>query len=208
MNKIILLLFGIMFFASTNKVSCQEIVNVEWLACNIYNDSTYLKFENDTLFYRTVDNGIEEEFRVSTYVIEADTITLNDLEIINNCDPLITGKYIYQVEQDTLSFDEIIDNCEARRMVLSELKLKRGLTSRLAKVIDDKIKIFPNPVIDRLIIEGEGAITYSYVVYNQVGNQVASGIITGKGKIDLEKLEFGFYILRLVETSQCLREDS
>lgn len=84
-----------MFFASTNKVSCQEIVNVEWLACNIYNDSTYLKFENDTLFYRTVDNGIEEEFRVSTYVIEEDTITLNDLEIINNCDPLITGIYIY-----------------------------------------------------------------------------------------------------------------
>lgn len=86
-------------------------------------------------------------------------------------------------------------------MVLSELKLKRGLTSSFAKVIDDKIKIYPNPVIDRLTIEGEEAITYSYVIYNQIGNQVAAGTITGKGKIDLEKFEFGFYILRLVETN-------
>ena len=76
MNKIISLLFGIMLFTSTIKVFSQEIVNVEWVACNIYNDSTYLKFENDTLFYRTVDDGIEEEFRVSTYVIEEDTICL------------------------------------------------------------------------------------------------------------------------------------
>ncbi len=103
----------------------QEIENNEWHACNIYNEPTTFRFTNDTLILKIEENGIEEAYNVSTYIINQDTIRINDLDDpIDNCDPILTGIYLYEIIQDTLTFEVIMDDCEQRLEVLSILILK------------------------------------------------------------------------------------
>jgi len=65
-----------------------------------------------------------------------------------------------------------------------------------------KMKLFPNPVLDKLYIEVEGEPheSLNYRIYNNLGYQLISGKIkTGtKHAIDVQKLEKGFYILNII----------
>ena len=204
MNKIKFLILGVFFFANTNEILCQTITDSEWFACNIYSDSTFLNFENYTLFLLR-PNAAVDKYSISTYVIEEDTLSINDLEfsIAETCNPLITGKYEILIEQDTLSFNEISDGCNFRLNVLSQIKLKRESTTSLANDVDfNRIKIYPNPVLDKLTIEGNSNFFYNYEIYNQLGNKVRIGIINGRKNIHLESLSSGIYIVRIIKKNK------
>lgn len=59
----------------------------------------------------------------------------------------------------------------------------------------DNLSVYPNPVTDFFTIEFDG--TYSYAIYDNVGQIVAMGQATGKELISMEQLAAGNYLLKV-----------
>ena len=146
--KIFLSVMTLLMGANLNSVFSQSIEGSTWFACNVYDDSTYIKFEADTIYFKAPEvQGFENFTAVSLYAISNDTLLWNDLEGSNQCDLNITGTYNFQVNSDTLTFSAIEDQCDFRLGVLSELILKRELSTSFSTVFDASVELFPNPVI-------------------------------------------------------------
>ncbi len=59
----------------------------------------------------------------------------------------------------------------------------------------DNLTVYPNPVVDLFTIEFDG--TYSWAIYDNVGQIVAFGQGTGKEMISMEQLAAGNYMLKV-----------
>lgn len=59
----------------------------------------------------------------------------------------------------------------------------------------DNLSVYPNPVVDVFTIDFDG--TYSWVIYDNVGQIVALGQGTGKEVISMEQLAAGSYMLKV-----------
>ena len=60
------------------------------------------------------------------------------------------------------------------------------------------INIFPNPVVDRLFVEGAEKFNTSYNVYSANGSMVIQGNVNGNS-IDVSNLESGFYLIQIYQ---------
>jgi hypothetical protein len=60
------------------------------------------------------------------------------------------------------------------------------------------INIFPNPVVDRLFVEGAEKFNTSYHVYSANGSMVIQGNVNGNS-IDVSNLESGFYLIQIYQ---------
>ncbi|MBQ0130428.1 MAG: T9SS type A sorting domain-containing protein, partial [bacterium] len=64
-----------------------------------------------------------------------------------------------------------------------------------------EFSIYPNPVNNTLYING-GNAEYSYVMYNGMGQQVASGTAQGAQQISVSGMAKGIYFIRLTAGSK------
>ena len=67
--------------------------------------------------------------------------------------------------------------------------------------VETEFAIYPNPVNNTLFING-GNAEYSYVMYNGMGQKVASGNATGNTQINVNDMMKGVYFLRLTSGTQ------
>ena len=71
--------------------------------------------------------------------------------------------------------------------------------------VETEFAIYPNPVNNTLFING-GNSTYSYEMYNGMGQKVASGDATGNTQINVSSMMKGVYFLRLTTGTQVRME--
>ena len=186
---LILTTFAIIFPGALSYA--QESLDGDWEACNVYPDSSYVRFKNDTVFYNLPFIGWDDFSAVSTYSLSEDTIFWNDL---SECD-LDTGIYLYHIEEDTLSFTEIQDDCANRLKVLEELKLKKIQLVNTLDMNSIPFSVFPNPFRDELRIEVSEPTNYDYQLFNSLGKIVKAGAGIGSQRINLNDLHKGLYFL-------------
>ena len=180
-----------------------QTIETEWLACNVYPDTTYLKFENDTIFYKVPNLAEFEDFvSVSLYTLSADTLFWNDLASSDQCEPAVTGKYIYQINGNELSFQVIEDECYFRLDVLSVLFLKTTIPVHTASTLKKEIKVYPNPLLGPdlfIAIEEPGIDQYHYEFFDLQGRLCQKGKLDTGMKINMAALESGHYFLLIKE---------
>jgi len=191
--------FLIIIILITGQALYGQEIEKEWLACNVYTDTTYVKFENDTVFYKIPGSGTYEEFTgISSYIITGDTIFWMDLPSIVACNPSITGKYTYKISNDELSFEAIDDECLSRLNVLSILQLKAVPPVSTVDPLEKNVKIYPNPVVGNdlfISIEGGEIAKYQYELYDNQGRRMIHGVVVNNESVNLERLESGYYYL-------------
>ena len=189
----------LVFIASGVRAQTLEIT--EWLACNVYPDTTYLKFQDDTIYFLSPANpGFEEYAAISTYQLIADTLEWTDLELPNKCDPAIVGRYLYQIDNGKLEFDLLQDDCSFRRDVVSILELKASLTVGTSDPKPQPFRIYPNPIGDGpLAIEASNGLPYRWQLYTSTGRPLRVGEENGPTDLELDDLASGMYYLVLVE---------
>jgi len=183
----------------SERVYSQSIDETEWIACNIYEDTTYLRFANGNIYFKSPEvEGFEDFVAVSMYSTSGDTLFWNDLADPEQCDPMITGKYLYQISSDTLTFSALEDDCDFRLKVLSELILKRIQTTSVADLFHEKIIIYPNPVTNNLLtIDINDNVKYHYWLFDVTGVLVKKGTSVNVEILDLASLQQGSYFLLL-----------
>ena len=197
--KIFLSVMTLLMGANLNSAFSQSIEGSTWFACNVYDDSTYLKFEGDTIYFKAPEvQGFENFTAVSIYAISNDTLFWNDLEASNQCEPNITGTYNFQVNSDTLTFSAIEDQCDFRLGVLSELILKRELSTSFSTTPEASAQIFPNPVTnDQLTIKFSHNFRFDYQIFSSTGQLKMQGNAQEKAILNLRNLPSGTYFMKI-----------
>jgi hypothetical protein len=72
---------------------------------------------------------------------------------------------------------------------------KLGVSSRKENL---HFQVYPNPVIDNLVIENPSKKSQDYSIYNLLGKQVAYGkLVNGANNLNLEQLSKGFYLIQI-----------
>ena len=87
---------------------------------------------------------------------------------------------------------------------LKQVDLDGTFTYYPVKTVDVKstsgIRLFPNPVADKMEVNGDFSIAQAYTIISQNGAEVKSGVLFGTGqRLDLSSLDPGMYILRIGE---------
>jgi ELWxxDGT repeat protein len=124
---------------------------------------------------------------------------LNDAIIIENIASGSNSSYINNLTDvnGTLYFSAYYKNYgnELLELVGSPLGLKE-------QSLKTKIKIYPNPSNDLIIIENNNEqLSSTYVILNSIGQRLLSGKLTDKTtKIDLNSLSSGIYFIKIGET--------
>ncbi len=74
------------------------------------------------------------------------------------------------------------------------------------ETINHKLTCYPNPTTNILYIQTpEISGEYTYVIYNQVGQRVATGTLPTDHKVTVNDLVPGQYVLEVVDTKESLR---
>lgn len=64
-----------------------------------------------------------------------------------------------------------------------------------------EVSIYPNPVINELIINSRNGLSFKVEIYNCLGEIIYSAFLNGElQKINLSDLISGFYILKLIDS--------
>lgn len=87
---------------------------------------------------------------------------------------------------------------------LKQVDLDGTFTYYPVKTVDVKstsgIRLFPNPVVDKMEVNGDFSIAQAYTIISQNGAEVKSGVLFGTGqRLDLSSLDPGMYILKIGE---------
>ena len=74
-----------------------------------------------------------------------------------------------------------------------------GCVAGIDEEIDEEISIFPNPTTSKISVKSNLELIGSkFIIYNQLGKEVKSGIITSKEtEIDLSNLTEGMYLFKV-----------
>ena len=192
--KILVIVIGALMFCSTNS-SAQNFIGKDLLACNFDDDDTYFKFINDT-FYIKFD--LTEEYEpFSVYSISGDTITWNDINPDDGCDPELTGLYIFMESGDSTTFEVVLDDCEDRLSVLVQVVLKVSTISNVQDSDIPEFKLYPNPVINSFSIETNNQENYNFQLINSQGQIVLENEVLGSKVYNIEWIAKGNYFIRI-----------
>lgn len=192
-SKLLWLTFAILLYSS---IQSQSITDVIWVECQLYPDTTYIKFQNDTLFFKTDLEGFENFSPISIYSIKTDTISISDLESTNQCASQIIGKYKINILNENLSFIHEKDECDERRFIFSNLFLKPYNFVSIHKPNKVKISIYPIPLRNILIVETFTLKKFNYDLFDISGKLMVSGTSERtKVNIETEFLNSGFYTI-------------
>ena len=178
----------------------QTLENIEWLACNIYEDTTYILWTNDTVYFKAPAVAGFETFKgLSVYALSGDTLFWTDLENSNQCDPAILGTYLYEITDNQLDLTVIEDGCGFRVDVLNNILLKGDVPAAIQALELKALQVFPNPVAAGPLQLDVPALDAgaSYQVYDTNGRLVMRGLVGPDAQIDVSALPAGLYRLQL-----------
>jgi len=118
MIKIILFVCVVML-ALQNTSNAQTIQNTVWKSyfADPINDTATLSIANDSI---TISNSHGMTVVKSIFHINADTITINDVEGAIKCSPDENGVYHYTLSADKLGLHLISDPCDGRANSISD----------------------------------------------------------------------------------------
>lgn len=123
---------------------------------------------------------------------------LNDAIIIEDIAPGINSSYVSGLTDvnGTVYFSANYKNYghELLELVGSPLGLKEQSSNI-------KIKIYPNPSNDSIVIENKNdQLSSTYVILNSIGQRLLSGKLTTEAtKVDLNSLPSGIYFIKIGE---------
>ena len=102
------------------------------------------------------------------------------------------GQYVYSI---------IAKNDENQTSVPTSITVVVDDYTYVAENNNLSVRVYPNPVSNTLFIEGVNT-TYSYVMYNNMGQQVANGRAQGVKQINVNGMSKGVYFLHVTTGAQ------
>lgn len=70
------------------------------------------------------------------------------------------------------------------------------------KMLNEKIKLYPNPAIDKICIDYEAV--YSFKIYDVYGKEILSRKANGKTEVDISNLEKGIYFVTVFSANNAI----
>jgi hypothetical protein len=194
MKKMIALI-TLIIALSCISANSQTLQNTTW---SMYFNTifiSYCHFSADT-FSASQDNITWKN--VSTFQVNGNEFRIVDLTN-DDCTTIDTGSYTFSIQNDVLTFTLISDNCNSRVTGLSLSTFNKIETSIQNKSIISDLKLYPNPADDEVIIQSNNDVIGStYIISDQLGRQVLSGILSGEStKVDINQLTPGLYYLQI-----------
>jgi surface protein len=184
-----------------------------------YNGSNSNKIE----VFNTDTNNWENEYTMS-FSVSANALTVNgnniyiigDYSNLDNIDVLNTNDMSFRSLKNNMidrrHFDaEIIDNklyviggstTSSFSSFLNSIQFSNINTSSLSvndPIITNNLLLYPNPVLDKLIIKGLSNISEVYI-YNLLGKLIL--LEKNKTEINLENIKSGIYIIKIRDESR------
>ncbi len=184
-----------------------------------YNGSSSNKIE----VFNTDTNNWENEYTMS-FSVSANALTVNgnniyiigDYSNLDNIDVLDTNDMSFRSFKNNMigrrHFDaEIIDNklyviggstTSSFSSFLNSIQFSNINTSSLSvndPIITNNLLLYPNPVLDKLIIKGLSNISEVYI-YNLLGKLIL--LEKNKTEINLENIKSGIYIIKIRDESR------
>jgi hypothetical protein len=86
----------------------------------------------------------------------------------------------------------------------SLIPLPLSTTLSTERIEENYINIYPNPVVDRLFIEGAEQLNTNYTIYSANGSLVLQGNVNGNS-IDVSNLESGFYLIQIFQDGKFMQ---
>ena len=200
--KALLCLTCCLSFGSTNG---QTLENLEWFACNIYEDSTFMLWTGDSVYFRVPAIPAFEQFvPLATYTLSEDTMFWTDLESADQCDPAELGIYLYEIDANELTFSLVSDPCYFREDVLDNIILKAAIFLSNDELAETEFSIFPNPVPnDYLNISFDpGGGAFQFELIDIMGRKLRSGALNGFDQLNLSGIPPGHYFLNIIEVER------
>lgn len=136
------------FFTGT--LFAQSLVLTEWLVYEFEGaDPAYIFFGTDVM---SASEDGENFDAIANFISTETDLWLNDITAENGCNPADTGKYTFEIINDTLHFALVIDSCDIRQETILE-----AFWVQVALSVDDlnfleSLSIFPNPAQNQLTI--------------------------------------------------------
>ena len=116
---------------------------------------------------------------------------------ITLADTFKTYAYIFEMDETDLNARIVFDlGTSESDVAFSEIKLEELLVSGTDVITKKSIKIFPNPVQNKITISGAGNFT-SFEIFNLTGEIISSGQIQYNRKYDVSELPHGTYIMKV-----------
>lgn len=184
------------FFAST--LYAQSLVLTEWAVYEFEGaDPAYIVFGTDVLSASEDGQNFDA---IANFESNTTDLWLHDLSSDNGCNPADTGRYTYEIVNDTLHFTLVIDSCDIRQETFLE-----AFWVQVALGIDDynpleSVVLFPNPTKNQFtltfdnneqttiqLIDFSGKIVYDNTFMQQVVN------------VDISELAVGVYFVQLIQ---------
>lgn len=83
------------------------------------------------------------------------------------------------------------------RDFLYSLSIECGNTLSIDNLVNNTLKLYPNPSSDFISITNLKS-SQNYMIVNQIGQQVKKGVISTNGQIDIRDLSHGLYFLKFI----------
>ena len=191
MKKIFVLLFSILYF--TTFAQTRDTLKLYDAYCESNNpheiDTTIFTYQFDTLYIRNVHNGIcAADMYRAVVNIENDTLKIDIINLYGDCTGDCSMGYTIKIQIesfDTLNLKILDENFKV---------VKSDIVMSSEQQILQNVKVFPNPVEDRLIVVGEGIREIKILDLN--GN-VLIRKLKSFNNIDLSNLKSGTYIVSI-----------
>jgi len=194
-------------FSQTNIIHCDSLeTQIDTLFLTNFEDSINFSYD-----YTASNSGVTG----GIYVIQ--TAVLDDSSVIGSIDlifPVVLGSYVFSTQNHLFDLNYVVSSVPANYTVDGNYLIydgfqtcqipftivfdgiNTGLTTKTNN--DNKIRLYPNPSSNHLTIENTGENTLYLKIYNLIGMQIQSNVLTEeKTDIDISSFDIGVYLFEV-----------
>lgn len=187
-------------FSFISTAQAQTLESNDWSISIGGSEFATARFQNGGLSL-SADGSPFEAF--STYTNTVNTFSITDLpDSDGGCNDAV-GFYTYSITGDILDFTLVSDACQERLEVIAGgvWQAVTGATSTEEFESESTFNIYPNPVVDALVIEvDEAELGAAYSVLSIDGRVISTGVINNSiTRMDLSGLPTGLYLVQYGE---------
>lgn len=190
-------------------VATSNDIDVPMISDAYLKDETTIILETDSNSDLLIDNTAEYFELTSENQATITNISVNENKIIittskdvRNSNPTIS--YLGQPSGIPTSENFITNSNDLEIISFSKFLVNTSSLSLETNFAHDKIRVFPNPSNNAIEILGLKT-SEPYEIYNVMCSEVKKGIVSLEGKIDIENLKKGIYLLKLTQSNQIIK---
>ncbi len=161
----------------------------DWLVgtqCTTKSDSPYKNFIDDNANYRGLTNNLGNNGRR----------LIDNIVVSNELFYSVIWDSIYQETNVRYSIDNFGSTTSDHTPVSAFFAFNKR-TSVENQTLNSKIKVFPNPAKNEIIISGIDGIKSDFGIYNMLGKIVIKGKTTEGKAINVSDLSTGIYVIKI-----------